>query len=253
MTPIAELSPVDPSTGNQFNPRDPTEPKNPLGISVEDVQSYREFIFDQFRIEKDDDAKTAREVFRPFLDSLTKEVHPLALGNVHRVHQQIKQLAKKLLEFHPDQGRNLDDVIAALTTGFYSHLHMINRYEAREILGEEQVEFASDDLAQLLDELLRAYESDFALRRSFYLMAHLGDDQTKDARFIGAALDSKMRSYLFETKVIVRQHSALPPNVQFQLPSGQAMPLVPGLPREYQADITSEGWVSNPNPIGVTL
>ena len=38
MTRLAELSPIDPTTGNQFNPVDGKG--NRLGISVEDVRAY---------------------------------------------------------------------------------------------------------------------------------------------------------------------------------------------------------------------
>ena len=253
MSPISELSPVDPSTGNQFNPSDPADPKNRLAISVEDTQAYRTFILDQFGIKDTDKANALREVLSSFLDRLTERVHPLALGNVHRVHQQIKKLARDLLQYHPMNGRDLDAVIVTLTTGFYSHLHMINRHEAHDILGEGKVEFASEQLASLLDELLRQYEDDFALRNSFILRAYLKDDPEKEARLIGAAVESEKWSYLYETSIIFRQHSAIPSNVQVQLPPGQAMPLIPGLPREFELDVTSQDWVHNKEPLGVTL
>ena len=143
---------------------------------------------------------------RPFLERLSKRVHPLALGNVHRVHQQIKQLARNLLGLHPMKGRDLDKIIEALTIRFYSHLHMINRHEAREILGGEHVDFAPDKLSQLLDLLLRSYETDLKLRAPFHLNDFLGDEFQKEARFVGGAVESREWSYLFETKALLRQH-----------------------------------------------
>ena len=62
----------------------------------------------------------------------------------------------------------MDEIIVALATRFYSHLHMINRQEAREILGE-QVEWADVKLSTALDGLLRCYEEDFRLRKPFVL------------------------------------------------------------------------------------
>ena len=253
MTSLSELGPVDPSTGNQFNPSDPAQPENRLAISVEDVQAYRSFILDQFGIEDDNEPTLSREALTPFLDRLTEQVHPLALGNVHRVHQQIKKLARKLLELHSVKARNLDKVIDSLTTGFYSHLHAINRHEARDILGEGHVEFASEQLSLLLDELLREYENNFSLRRSLFLREYLGEDAEKKALFAGGAVESKAWSYLYYTEVLCRQHSALPKNVQVQLPPGQAMPLIAGLPREFEVDVTSQGWEHNTTPRGVTL
>ena len=144
-----------------FNPNDPAEPRKRLAISVEDVQAYRDFVSEQYNSlgGKDGGSPTLESDFlRPFLQRLVECVHPLALGNVHRVHIQIRQLAKRLLEHHSVEGRNTDEIVDALTTRFYSHLHMINRHEARDILGEEQVKFARTELAQLLDELLRQYD-----------------------------------------------------------------------------------------------
>jgi hypothetical protein len=256
MAPIAELSPIDPSTGNQFNPSDPTRPLNRLAISVEDVQQYRNFILDQFKYKIKDDVKDTHEVkdlLASSLDRLTDRVHPLALGNVHRVQQQIKILAKKLLDFHPVKGRNVDVIIEALTTRFYSHLHMINRYEAQEILGADRIDFASNNLAKHLDILLRNYEDTFLLRKSFFINEHLQDNLQQPARFIGGAIESKTWSYLFETKALLRQQSAVPPNIQIQLPPGQPMQLIQGLPRQYNVEVTSQGWIHNIEPKGVTV
>jgi hypothetical protein len=79
MMPGAELSPIDPTTGNQFNPVDPANPQGRFGISVEDVVAY--FKLAEDRAEIHDEAHRA-QVFR----ELTSQVHPLALGNVQRVY-----------------------------------------------------------------------------------------------------------------------------------------------------------------------
>lgn len=254
MTQLSELSPIDPSTGNQFNPPE-NERQNKLPISVEDVQQYRNFVLQQFGAQDDgqDEAPPIdKALLSPFLARLTDKIHPLALGNVHRVHLQIKQLAHSLLELHGIEGRHLDEVIGALTTKFYSHLHMINRREARQILGEQQVAFAEEELATALDALLRNYEDDFDFRTPFYLAEHLKDQPTEDARFVGGAIESTAWSYLFETCATLRQQSQLPPNVQVQLPPGQPMPLIPGLPRQYNVEVTSQRWMHNKEVKGIT-
>ena len=255
LTSLSELSPIDPSTGNQFNPRDPANPQSGMAISVEDVRAYRSFILEQLRGGKDD-----ADALLPLppegialFQRLTSEVHPLALGNVNRVLQQIKQLAVNLLNLHPVDGEDLQEIVNALTTQFFSHLHMINRHEAKEILGD-RVEFAPDELSGALDDLLRAYEQQFALRKKFYLTDLLDgdDDAERSFRFVGALLESVMRSYLFETTGVVRQVAKPPANVQVQVPAGQAIPLVPGMPRETQVEVKSQGWVHNSQPQGVT-
>lgn len=251
---LAELSPIDPTTGNQFNPGDPADPSKRLGISVEDVRAYRDFVIDPPRNEGaarklTAEQELAREGF--LLDRLTAHVHPLALGNVHRVLQQIKQLASNLLDLHPVKGDDKEKIVTSLTTKFYSHLHMVNRAEAKTILGE-RVELANPPLAAALDKLLRAYEDTFNLRRTFFLLAHLEGKTEADVRLIGGVAETKSWSYLFETRATIRQTTKPPPNVQVQVPVGQAMPLIPGLPREIQVEIKSQDWVHNTQPLGVT-
>jgi hypothetical protein len=130
---------------------------------------------------------------------------------------------------------------------------MINRHEALQILGKEHVEFASDDLAKALDELLRAYEVRFRVRTPFVLSGYMKDAHENQARFVGAVVESGCWSYLCETHIRFAQHTKFPPNVQIQVPAGQRPPLLPGLPREYNIEVTSQGWVRNKEPEGVTV
>jgi hypothetical protein len=251
---LAELSPIDPTTGNQFNPADETRAtQGRLAISVEDVRSFADFFAAQMHLDETEEKRHHRaDVYGPIVGHLLQRIHPLALGNVHRVHQLVRQLATRLLEFHRVSGRKVDAVIEELTTKPYSHLHMFNRHESKSILGE-QIEFASDKLDQALDNLLRKYEDDFQLRRPFFLGRALGDKLSDNFRFISGAIESEKWSYLFETKSIVSQSSQIPPNVQIQLPAGQPMPLVQGLGRIHRADIVEQGWVANKEPKGVSL
>ena len=249
--PISELSPIDPSTGNQFNPLDPVDKSSRLPISVEDVQAYRNFILDALQVSEE--KKDHKAIYESFLQKLATDVHPLALGNVHRVHQQIKKLGAALLRLHPLKDREVEKVVDSLASRFYSHLHMISRQEAVDILGPEHVKFASGDLAAGLDELLRVYEDTFQMRRPLFLSEIMGDRPLLNARFIGGTIETSKWSYLFETKANIRQSSTFPANIQLQLPAGQALPLIPGLPRDYNIELTAQGWIRNKAPQGVTL
>ena len=252
LTKLSELSPIDPSIGNQFNPRDPANPNSGMAISVEDVRAYRSFIVEQLGIEdREQGTSPLPSEALPLLQRLTSEVHPLALGNVHRVLQQIKQLATNLLNLHAIDGEDQQKIVRALTTQFFSHLHMINRHEAKEILGR-RVRFSSIELANALDELLRAYEDQFSMRRKFFLRIHLSGNSEVEFRFVGALVEGVSRSYVFETTGVVCQVAKPPPNVQVQVPVGQSIPLVPGMPRETQVEVNSEGWIHNREPQGVT-
>jgi len=256
MTRLGELSPIDPTTGNQFNPID-IDKKSRLGISVEDVSAYEKYFHQAFGHEENEklspkNKRDFKEDIKPFLNRLIEEIHPLALGNVHRVHLQIRQLARMLLEFHDYKGRNVQNIIEKLTTKYYSHLHMIGRNEAIDLLGR-QVQKSSDDLELQLDKLLRQYEDDFALRKPFFASAFMEDNLSKDLTFVGGVVESTVWGYKFQTKGKLSQFSDLPPNVQVQLPPGQQMPIVKGLPRKYLLDINFQGWVRNKKPEGVTL
>ena len=50
MTKLAELTPVDPTTGHPFNPRDPVNQKKVIPISVEDITSYFLLAMDKIKI-----------------------------------------------------------------------------------------------------------------------------------------------------------------------------------------------------------
>jgi hypothetical protein len=255
MSPLSELSPIDPTTGNQFNPSDASNPGKRLGISVEDVSAYRLFVQEhaQFLCGEDADPAFVAQVAAPMFARLTQEVHPVALGNVHRVHLQIGKLARKLLRLHRDEPEDqIDDMVKAMTTEFYSHLHMINRHEAKEILGDNYVSFASPALAIEMDAIMRELEDSFHLRRKFFLSKAMGDQLSDKLRFISGGVESVKWAYLNEAVVEVEQHSRLPDNVQVELPPGESMPIVPGLPREFSFQSVSGGWVRNTNPKGVT-
>jgi len=81
---------------------------------------------------------------------------------------------------------------------------------------------------------------------------HVADAPMYDVSFVGGAVESHTWSYLFRTRGRLHQFSALPPNVQVQIPVGQGMLLVPGLPREHRFEILSQAWEHNTMPQGVT-
>jgi hypothetical protein len=157
MTPLAELSPIDPTTANQFNPREPTNQLASLGIAVEDVTSYQEFWKQalDFNNKKNDLTTLQKyQLLQPLISRLVTEIHALALGNVQRVYMQMRVLARMLLQYHygADE-KTISKIIDSLTKGYYSHHHMINRHEAKVILGKQHIEFADATLTAALDSL----------------------------------------------------------------------------------------------------
>ena len=256
MCRLGELSPIDPTTGNQFNPVDPSVPGNRMGISVEDVSAYVKFVkqglmYDESVAIDDNTVEDIRNRIKPFLEKLMDEVHPLAIGNVHRVYLQIRELASMLLKLHRDPKEKLDLIIEKFTTQYYSHLHMIGRTEAKDILGE-QVEDAPDKLETLLDKLLRQYEDDFYLREPFIAARSMKNETKEDVSFVGGVIEAIGLGYKYVTSGALYQSSQIPSNINIQLPVGQKMPIIDGLPKQYRLELTEQGWRKNKQPDGVT-
>jgi len=241
MTQCAELSPIDPTVGNQFNPVDPRNPQNVLGISVEDVTAY----FDLCK-GKDVGIKDERNLLEA-LKELTAKVNPLALGNVQRVYLQIRMLAEKLLSLHLDPKRDAEKIkkiIEALTTKFYSHVHAITRKEAIPLLGD-WVRSPTEEEEPLIWELFNSYAETLELRNRFNLPQVMGDEPIHDLQVTGAFIESMELAHIYILELRVMQRPNFPPGVQVQIPPGQPLPLVPWVGRAYDFGIKAMGWRVN--------
>ena len=239
MTPAGELSPIDPTTGNQFNPTDPANPQQRFGISVEDVTSYFALSDERAGITQEDKLDVFKE--------LTSKVHPLALGNVERVYRQIRRLAKSLLALHLDPATHeskIEEIVRALTEQFYSHVHSINRQEASSLLGK-WVRSASKDEEQLIWSLFESYVETLGLRSKFSLPEFMEDNPSRALVINGAFVETTELSQVFQTVITVIQRPDLPSNVQVQVPPGGQIPLVPWAARAYTFSIQRTGWRIN--------
>jgi hypothetical protein len=238
MTKLGELSPIDPSTHNAFNPV--TKDGAKIQISVEDVTSY-------FDLVKSRNGETNE--FSAF-DSLSKaNVHPLALGNVHRVYLQTRQLAEKLLKTNQcnKKGRKGDKhaIVEKLSTGFYSHNHTISRVEAKELLGPDHLCFTDDKLEALLDSLLKTYEDNFKLREQYILADDIKGAKEKKVAYYGAIIESQLRSYIHKSEGTWYKRTLPPKGVNINLQPGMDMPDVPGWPKSYEYEPVFQDWTFN--------
>lgn len=236
----SELSPIDPTTGNQFNPADPANPAARFGISVEDVAAYFQLAADRAGI-KSEQYKT--QVF----EQLSSQVHPLALGNVQRVYLQIRRLAGRLLSLHLDPATDaarIEAITKGLTEEFYSHIHAITRREATNLLGD-WVRAPSEAEAKAIRRLFDAYASELGLGSTYNLPALMGDDVQRDETLVGGFLETTELSFAHETHVKIVQRPQLPPNVQVQVPPGTAIPLGPWPQRNFDFGIAEMGWKEN--------
>jgi len=157
---MAELTSIDPSVANPFNPPDPLNPMARVPISVEDVNAYKG-LARRFDVSKDDPRNA--DVFL----TLASKVDPLALGNVERTHSQIRKLAKDLLLLHPPEldGKKAEEMVEMLTVGLFSHAHLINRKEAAKI-GLNAKE-ATKEVDALLWDLFAEYSAEMELDTPF--------------------------------------------------------------------------------------
>ncbi len=160
MHPFGVLGPIDPTVTNEFNPQDP--PGRLVGISVEDVKAYVNFVKETVGITHEDELVQ-------MLAILATKVHPLALGNVERFISQSRMIARKLLNTHMDNvsERDIEDIVESLASRLYFHGHPINRAEAER---ELKLKIAQDVPANLEDAIWRLYadyENQFQNREPF--------------------------------------------------------------------------------------
>jgi hypothetical protein len=162
MHPMGMLGPTDPTVQGMFNPQNPRNPQELLGINVEDVTAYIALIREDAEVEHE-------EQFVQAFNRLTDKVHPLALGNVKRFLSQSRMMAKKLLSLHMSASEQhaIDEIVDKLTSKLFFHGHPINRSEAREQVGLKTVDDASPELEPLIWSLYEEYEREMKMNEPF--------------------------------------------------------------------------------------
>lgn len=239
MSPSAELSPVDPTTANQFNPRDPTNPQSVLGISVEEVSAFIEMAKEIIGIQGSAELVSV-------LQALAKDISPIALGNVHRTYTQIREVSRKLLGLHIDtvkEEQRVNDIIDKLTKKLYSHLHVINRREAKTI--GLDIKDATDEEDALIWSIYQDYATETELNTQFNIRGTLGNQTATQLTLKGGFIETTDNSFLYESTINITQASELPEKVLSGLLQGrQPRPtgLIPGLPVRVDAALIRAGW-----------
>jgi len=156
------LGPIDPSVTNIFNPSHPMNPGQLLPISVEDVTAFFKLVKDEVGIKHEDELVQA-------LIALTEKIHPLAIGNVQRSHNQSRLMARKLLRLHmksESQEPEIERLIDILKSNLFYHGHPINREEAKTDL-KLKVVVPQAEVESLMWELYLQYEEDLKLNEPF--------------------------------------------------------------------------------------
>jgi len=160
MHPLAEMGPIDPTVSNEFNPMDQMGRR--LGISVEDVKAYINFIKSTVGITHEDELIEAIKI-------LADKVHPLALGNVERFLAQSRMIAAKILRTHmkEDSEHTIHDIIENMASKLYFHGHPINRREAKQDLRLKIAENLPPETETTIWDLYKDFEKEFKNDEAF--------------------------------------------------------------------------------------
>lgn len=197
MSPLGQLSPVDPSVNTPFNPPAPQQPGSPtqgfLPVSVEDVRGFLDLARDEAKIGKE-------ELISSVFSQLATEVKPLALGNVHRAKEQIKMLTEQLLLEHISEAEKsrIGTIVEIFTRKLFSHDYLIGRKEAKKIIGNEVVD-APPKVEKAMMDLYSSYAGDLELDTIYNPEGVLGKDSQKVATFRRAYVESTDGCYVFKT------------------------------------------------------
>ena len=171
MHPFGELGPTDPQVSNEYNPKDEQTGQR-IGIHVEDVTAYVNFIKNTVGIRHEDELVQA-------IGILATQVHPLALGNVERFISQSRMIARKLLRTHmgPEDEHAIGEIVENMASRLFFHGHPINRKEARDELQLKVREKVDRNLETLMWQLYLDYEAEFQNTEGFNPPADLKKQQ----------------------------------------------------------------------------
>lgn len=221
MSDLSEISPIDPSTSNIFNPTDPNNPQAKIQISVEDVISYFDLAKNKFGIKSDEDLT---KIFNKFVEA-NPQIHPLALGNVNRIHNLIRLIAKRLLKSHKNKMKDeeIEKLVEYFTEKLYSHTYFIGRKEAKEELGVKSVVEADAGLSRLMSDLYTEYYNEMELQKVVWNPENeLGPNtsQTKKEYKV-AFVESEKLSKVYKLTMDFRRQQAMVQQGAIQVPQEQ--------------------------------
>jgi hypothetical protein len=194
MTPLSQLSPIDPE--GTF-----IEEGRQQKFSVEDVTSFIEFAKDKVGIAES-------QPLSHVLDLLAKEIKPQILGSLNRTHARIRRLARKMLQLHlndPKHETQLIEIVNNLTQLLYSHNHLINRREARDSIGfGEMIEYADERTEAAMQALYGAFVEALQLDKPFDPALLLNGAPESQITVRQAFIESREIAHVFETRILIK-------------------------------------------------
>lgn len=207
MTKQATLSPIDPSTQGPLHPQIPgMSPHVKAPVSVEAINGYLGLAQDAFGI------KNETSITAVFL-KLSEAVHPLVLGDVHRIRTQIRMLAKNLLSLHITDSELIETIIKFLCEESGSHDYLINRREARDKL-KLKIDKPDDELYILIKKIYNDIRTELELDNRFEPVSVIGAENQKDyslRRGLIESIEGDCKVFISEGTLIKKQIQ-IPPN-----------------------------------------
>jgi hypothetical protein len=187
----------------------------------------------KFGIKSDEDLT---KIFNKFVES-NPQIHPLALGNVNRTHNLIRQLAGRLLKSHNASMKEdeIAKIVDYFTEKLYSHQYFIGRKEAKEDLGVRTVIDADNDLAKAINNLYNEYVQEMSLGTLWNPELELGGNFQTKKDYSLAFIENTQTSNRFELSIDFKKGQI---GVPQQTPQGLVQ-----IPQEQVMwKIISQGW-----------
>lgn len=206
MSPYSHLSPIDPAA-NIFDKNTNIQKR----LEIEDIIGYIDFAKDKVGIAEQN---SLTEVMK----ELTKEISPTILGSVNRTHSLIRKLSKNLLSLNKNlTEKQIREITENLTEKLYSHRHLINRKEAKNDLGFNNIiEFANDEIKNISNELIKNYFELFEMENNFKDIFN-SEKTTEEINIIRAAVHSEKYKFNFKSIYEVKKIFITPENKQISI------------------------------------
>lgn len=192
MTRYSNLSPIDPAA-NISDANNQTK-----HFEIEDIIGYIDFVRDKIGI-------TEQNALCEIMRDLTKEIPPTMLGATNRTHALVRRLAKNLLNLHQESvsERKVQEIIDHLSEKLFSHKHLINRREAREIGLDGLVEFTTKADEKIIESLRDAYVEYLEIEKEFNPVKIIGDQEKKEITVNRALIHSDKLKFDFKTTFLL--------------------------------------------------
>jgi ATP-dependent protease ClpP protease subunit len=194
MLPYSQLSPIDPAANivNQEN-------NQVERMEIEDIIGYIDFAKEKVGIAE-------QSALAEIMKELTKQIKPTILGSVNRTHALINRLAKSLLNLHKNHisEKQSEEIVGNLTQKLYSHQHLINRRESRDMIGfGDIIEFAKPTTKEICEIIFNEITEDLELKSKFDPQSILGSASEKNIKMKRAIIESKDVKFTFTSDYLI--------------------------------------------------